>query len=372
VSFAVACIDSIWAIYIDSFIDNVAVVGFISSFLAIVAFFASILFVPIIEKRDKLKLYSFSLFVYMIAFILFSFNNNFYLVVLLSFFLTLAYSLKISCFGLLVRDNSDRSRLARNEGVIYTAINISYLVAPLIAAYVLSKFGFRYVFFLAAFFIFLGMIFFRFSKIWGGEIKNKIDGDVIKNFFVFFKNGDRLISYFISMGITAWWALIYVFIPLMITRSGIGVVWVGYFLFATVIPVVLLEYYFSKWAGKHGFKKIFKIGYMWVAVFSVLCFFSTNVYLTLLLLILANIGIAMLEPTTEAYFFDILKKNQQYRFYGPYNTAVDSGSFVGKISASILLVFLPFKFVFLLFGAFMFGLFLLSFKAKSIIESRRK
>jgi len=37
------------------------------------------------------------------------------------------------------------------------------------------------------------------------------------------------------------------------------------------------------------------------------------------LLVLASIGIPMLEPTSEAYFFDILKGDEEYRFYAPYN-----------------------------------------------------
>ena len=79
---------------------------------------------------------------------------------------------------------------------------------------------------------------------------------------------------------------------------------------------------------------------------------------------------AMLEPTTEAYFFDILKSSDRNRFYGPYETSLDVGGFVAKMCASTLLIFLPFKFLFLLFAAFMFAFFLVSFKVKDIVESR--
>ena len=58
--------------------------------------------------------------------------------------------------------------------------------------------------------------------------------------------------------------------------------------------------------------------------------------------------------------------------YGPYNTAIDTGSFIGKIFPSLMLIFLPFKFVFLLFGVFMFLLFLISFKTKNVVELRKK
>ena len=70
--------------------------------------------------------------------------------------------------------------------------------------------------------------------------------------------------------------------------------------------------------------------------------------------------------------FDILGGKERYRFYGPFNTSIDFGNFVAKIFGSVLLIFLPFRYLFILFAAFMFIMFLLSFKTKKVIESKRK
>ena len=156
--------------------------------------------------------------------------------------------------------------------------------------------------------------------------------------------------------------------PLFIIRQGLSVSWIGYFLFAVAVPLVLFEYKFSKLVGKKGFKKIFQMGFLIVAVFSFLCFFIGNIYIIMILLTLASIGMAMLEPTTEAYFFDILKKKEELRYYGPYKTKEDVNNFLGKILASSLLIILPFKYIFLLFALFMLIMFFLSSKTKRIIE----
>ena len=95
-------------------------------------------------------------------------------------------------------------------------------------------------------------------------------------------------------------------------------------------------------------------------------------WIILSFLVLASIGLAMLESTTESYFFDILGGKERYRFYGPFNTSIDFGNFVAKIFGSVLLIFLPFRYLFILFAAFMFIMFLLSFKTKKVIESKRK
>ena len=134
---------------------------------------------------------------------------------------------------------------------------------------------------------------------------------------------------------------------------------------------MLFEFHFSKLAGKIGFKKIFKIGFLIPALLVIICFFINNIYIILGLLVLASIGLAMLEPTTEAYFFDTIKNKDECRFYGPYNTTVEVNDFLGKILSATLLIFLPFKYIFLLFGAFMLFFVFISFKIKDIVENKK-
>jgi len=84
------------------------------------------------------------------------------------------------------------------------------------------------------------------------------------------------------------------------------------------------------------------------------------------------VGLAMLESTTESYFFDISKKKEELRFYGPYNTTIDVNQFIGSLLSATLLLVLPFKYIFLLFASFMFFMFFISFKVRKIVESKRK
>ncbi|MBD3252533.1 MFS transporter, partial [Candidatus Pacearchaeota archaeon] len=108
------------------------------------------------------------------------------------------------------------------------------------------------------------------------------------------------------------------------------------------------------------------------AVIILLCFFISNIYYILSLIVLASLGLAMLEPTIEAYFFDLLNEKQTLRYYSPFLTSINAGKIISKIIASFILLFLPFKFIFLFYALVMFSLFFISFKTKNIIESRRK
>ncbi|MBU0467057.1 MAG: MFS transporter [Nanoarchaeota archaeon] len=372
VSLSAAFINTIWAVYLYSFFHSEVYVGLFSAILTVVAFASYFLYIPLIEKSDKSKIYSFSLLLFVIFYFLFAINTNFYFLIILAIIMTSFVTLRITSYGLLVRDLSSQKELARNEGLVYTLANLSFVVGPLVAGYIAARFGIHWIFVLSSAFLLAGFFVFKSTKISGKQGKKRLDKKVFKNFIDFFKNRERAVGYMLGTGSSIWWMFIYLFIPLYIIRSGFDEFAIGIFLFAIAFPLIILELPFSKLAGKKGFRKIFLIGHLIVAIASAICFFLTGTYSLLILLVLASIGMAMLEPTTEAYFFDILKGKERYRFYGPYNTALDTGNLIGKLAGAITLIFLPFKFLFLVFGAFMFLLFLLSFKTKKIVESRRK
>ena len=166
--------------------------------------------------------------------------------------------------------------------------------------------------------------------------------------------------------------MLFLFIPLLIIRKGLGGLWIGYFFFGIAVPLIFLESPFSKLAEKKGFKIFFKIGFLILCFSALICFFLTNIYWIIGVLVLSSVGLAMIEPTTEAYFFDILNKKEELKYYGPYNTTIEVNYFIGSIFSATLLLFLPFEYIFLLFAGFMFILFLISYKTEKIIESKRR
>ncbi len=368
---AFALVTTIWAVYMDSFFDSIVYVGFFSAFLTLISFASFFIFVPLIEKSDKSHLFGVSLILTSIVFSLLALVNSFFIFVLLSIVMVALISLKFTSFGIIVRDKSNEKKLSRNEGLMYTFYNLSYLIGPLIAGYLSFQFGIKVIFVLAALFLLMSFFVFKSFKIEDSNIKKKIDKNVFKNYIEHFKSKDRITAFILGGGVNLWWVLIYLFMPLYIIRQGLNEIWVGYFLFAIPIPLILFTYKFSEMAGKIGFKKIFKIGFLIPGVLAVACFFIADSYLlVMLLLILASLGFAMLEGTTEAYFFDISKKQDEQRFYGPHNTTIEINNLIGKLLSSFLLIFLPFKFIFLIFALFMFIMVYFSTKVRDLVESR--
>ncbi|PIO08545.1 hypothetical protein COU59_01295 [Candidatus Pacearchaeota archaeon CG10_big_fil_rev_8_21_14_0_10_34_12] len=373
-SLSAAFIDTIWAVYLDGFFHNDSMVGFFSGFLSIISFLCFFALVPLVEKSNKAKLFSMVVILFSISYLILALTHNFWIFVLFSVTITILSTLKIMSFGIIVKDNSKNKSLSENEGMMYTFSNVAWVIGPLIAGFISFNLGIPFVFFISSFLLLFAFLLFKLFRIKDEKDKNyrKVDLNIIGNFFNFFRSKERVIAYILGGGVNLWWALIYLYTPLYIIHNGLNEKWIGIFLFAVAVPLMSFEYYFSKFAGKHGFRKIFFIGYLLPAVMVLTSFFIGNVYFVLSFLVFGSVGMAMLEPTTEAYFFDMLKnKREEDKYYGPYNTAIDVGIMMGKFAPAILLIFLPFKYIFLLFAMFMFFLAVTSLKTKKIVESKR-
>ncbi|MBL7059110.1 MFS transporter [Candidatus Pacearchaeota archaeon] len=371
-SMAFALVSTIWAIYLESLLHNDSQVGFLIAFFSVISFISYFLIIPLLERKKKTDLYLLTLILYTISYLLFSFLQNIISIIILGIITSFIVSLRVASFGILIRNKSKNKDVSKNEGFVYTLANIAWLIGPLMAGFISSRYGLKIVFLFAAFFTLISFLLLRFFKVRDKVISKRVDTNLFKIFKDFFSKKERTIAYLLSGGINFWWAFIYIYIPIYIIKIGLGNLALGYFLALITIPLILSEYYFGRLASRIGFKKIFSIGYFILAVAAILSFFISNIYIILLIFILASFGAAMIEPTTESYFLDIITKREREKYYSIYNTTIDLNYFIANIFVAIMLLFLPFKSIFILFGIAMLGFSLLSLKIKNVFEKRRK
>lgn len=370
-SIGFAIVASILAIHIEDFVHNDANVGFIFAgimFLSIISYFVV---VPFLEKRDKSKVYLTSLVLIAIGYFMYYFIDNLRLFVLLMALIVIINVFNLTSRGLIVEHLSDKQHLARDEGFAFTSMNLGWAVGPLMAGFLLAYLNEKSIFLLAAIMMIISGLVFKASKINYSGINKKVHRNFIKNFYSFFTNKERVKVYILNAGVTFWWSLIFIYSPLLIIKYFEDS-YVGYFLFLSMLPLVFIEYYAGKKASEIGYKKIFLAGYLITGILTTACFFIGNIYWVLGFLCLSSFGIGLTEATTESYFFDILKKKEDQRYYAPYNTGIDAGHLTGQFIPALILLFLPFKFIFLFFGIVMLFLAVLSLKIKEIIEVKRK
>ena len=362
---ALASVTTIWALYMKSFLGTDYRVGMVSSILSAVSLISYFFLVPLTEKYDKKKLFVFSTFFIFVFYILFSYVNSLGFFLLCSLLITIVYALRAMSFGIIIKSKSKKESVSKNEGLIFTFLNLGWILGPLIGGFLMSRFGFNMVFFVSSFIVLFTLILFYLSNTKVRNFNNQEKDNIFVNVLEFFRDKERRKIYFLTSGVSNWWIFIYLFIPLYIVDRGLDVRWVGYFLLAVAVPLIILEYWFSEITSKYGFKKIFALGFLFVSIISFLGFFINSIFLLMGILVLASVGMAMVEPTTESYFLKIENKKQMNRFYGPFSTSRDGGQFIGKVISSLILAFLSFKFLFIFYGLVMLLMFFVSLKIRN-------
>jgi MFS family permease len=125
----------------------------------------------------------------------------------------------------------------------------------------------------------------------------------------------------------------------------------------------------SKIADKGNYKKFFVTGFLILALISLGIFFLSSIYWIIAFFIIASIGAAFVEPIAEAYFFKIIHKTDENKYYAPFLTSLDVGGTIGRLIPALVIIFLAFNYMFLfLFFEMLFFVFI----ALTIKERKKK
>lgn len=349
-----AALNTIWSVYIDSFVNNMSLVGLLSAAFTAIAVFWLFFSTPIIEKYPESKILFYCLLGLIVSYVIFFFTENFLVFIGAAVLMVLMDVLRIESFGILFRDVAKISEIGKAEGLQYTFANMGWLIGPLLAGYMASLLGIRPVFLISVIAVVIALVLFKTVRIRHHKPKREPKGalkTVFENTKSFLKNKNLRKMYLISGGLSAYWAIVYIYIPLFIIRAGLSHLWIGLFLSAIIIPLIAFEYPIGKLADKRGFKKFFVLGFGLLALFSISAFFIESIYAILLIFTLASIGAAFLEGTTEAYFFKTIKKSEEEKFYGPFKSSKYVFNAISKVVAAGVLFILPQNYIFIALAA---------------------
>ncbi len=362
---ALASIDTIWAVYMDSFGLSESAIGFLSASLVIVSVFSAFNSTQVLEKIREYKVLILSLVVFIICYLLIYLTQNLLFFFILSIVLTIASILRMESFDILFRDESNDKDLNGNEGLMYAIVNVGWLIGPLYAALIISMYDVKTVFVAGAVFVAISLFILLFMNLRLPKKERKgIDSNVFLNFKSYIKNKRLHIPYLMASGIEVWWSLIYIYVPLFMLDSGLSEEYIGLFLAAICVPLMIFEFPVGKFSEKHGFRWLFVFGFAFLAVSSLVCFFVDDIHYILVILVIASFGMAFLEPIQDSYFFRQVKLVEEEKYYPIYSTAGDFGGFLGRFCFAFMLLFLPSSFVYLLMAIFMAGFAMVAFRIK--------
>ena len=350
----IAAVDTIWAMYLDSFNISHAQIGLISSGLVFISLLTSILSTPFLEKYKETKILLMTMIFTAISYFIIAYFPKLEIFLILATSITILAIIRADTFEIIFRDNSKNKELNKKEGILYSLENLGWVIGPLIATLILTKKGMNHVFLIAGI-IFLIAI----ATLYSTKIKNiektrkSIDKKYIQNLLDFIKNKRLRIPYLMSLGISFWWGIIYIYVPLFAIAKGVSGQEIGIFFSILVIPLVLTEFKVGKLSQKIGLKTFFIIGFLGLSIISLTLFIVQNIYYQLGLIILASFFVGCLEPTQEIFFFRQVTKVEEEKYFPTYKTSWITGNFMSQIIIAGILLFFSDNFSYLAITIFM-------------------
>ena len=353
-SLGIAVLAPIFPLYVKTFVNNNAFVGYVSAFIALVLLFGALTLGHLLKYVKKFTLLMISLLFTSFSYYLLMVVHSLTGLLILIFFRTSALIIVLLIIGLYIRESVKRdSVLGKTEGFYFTFMNLAWLIGPLMGGALSEKFGANFVFGIGSGFTLLASVL-AFYKVPRGGSFEKDRHTIFANVKEYFANKNLLIIYLISIGLACWWPIIYTFLPLYLAQEGAAQSITGYALFLVVLPLIILELPVGKLADKLGFKKFFNFGFLILMLCAALTYFVQNYFFVIGLLVFGSVGIAFIEPLREAYLFKTIKKKDTVRFSTIYATAFDVGSLISPLMLSSILYYTNFKITFLSVAVFMF------------------
>ncbi len=328
-------------------------IGLISLLIAVLSLFLP----PLLEKFNQRKLLILSAFSAGLGFILFCFTGEVGLSLIFLACAQISFHVNGTAFNVLFKD-STRSvqEFTKDTGFMGSFTNLGWFIGPLLGGLTLSVAGFKGVFILSGCLVMLGGLYvwlFPFKTV--VKERMQLDTKIKANLRFYLANPQLRIAYLQKMGIDVWWAFIWTFVPIFMLRGGYDAAAIGLFIALTQLPLFLFEFKTVNFVAKYGFKRIFIVSYVSLALISILSFFafSSYLFLALGLILLGSLALSFLEPISNLFFFSKVSLLEEEKAYPIYATSAPIGSMAAKILPGLVLVIFYDKAVFILIGLIM-------------------
>lgn len=251
---------------------------------------------------------------------------------------------------------NDESSTGSKRGLTLTLMSIASTLAPLTMSELVSIGGSHEIVYFAAagvFVLFVGFVLVAFRDFHDPHYEHLALGTSLRSLWKEADVRNVMLSHLLLQMFFAW-AVIYV--PLYMATE-IGFTWeeIGYIISFGLFAYVLFEWPIGvisdRWLGE---KEIMALGFVVLAVSSSWITFmvSASIFAWMVLIFITRIGAAMVEATTESYFFKHTNGSDADTI-GFFRLLRPLASVFGALLGSAALLYLPFNLIFVVLGLMM-------------------
>lgn len=259
-------------------------------------------------------------------------------------------------FDIFVEHDSLDNKTGNIRSIYLTFINFAWLLSPWVAGNIADKYQLKTIYLISSIITIpvIVLILLGLRKFKDQEYK-------IFSFFESLKciNKNKNIKniIFSSFLLQTFYCWMVIYTPIYLNEY-LGLDWelIGIIFSIMLLPFVLIQIPLGFVADKKfGEKEILSIGFIITAFFTILLSFinDSNIFITLaIILFMTRIGAAMIELMNDTYFFKQINDND-LNIINLYRLATPAAYILAPILATIVLIFVPFKYIFLILGLIM-------------------
>ena len=334
---------TVFPLVVENVVKSEVWVGIFFSLISILAFVGSLLSTVILRKFSRVKIMEWSYIgctIFILLFTLIITKTHLYFFEIPRALFTLIAGIILSLY---IRDTAKVHKLGLAEGRYYLYANIGWLIGPIVGGYLGQLVSRNAVFVFSALLYLLSFIIFQNQHLKKHPLlkhqrEEQTMAELLSNIQYFFKIKELRKVYAISLGLNYWWAVSCIYIPLYVINNGFGDSVVGWVIAGGILPLVLFEKLIGRLADKNGLRIYLAVGFLIIAIVTIFFNLIPIVPIVLILMAVVNIGAALIEPLQETYLFKIIKKKDEERFYGVYNTADPLANILGPLVASVFVL----------------------------------
>ncbi|MDP1834214.1 MAG: MFS transporter [Candidatus Moranbacteria bacterium] len=239
----------------------------------------------------------------------------------------------------------------RIRGLHLTILNAGFMFGPFASTYILDRMDFQGIFIFALIF---NCFVFIFALIGFRNINHKFEQklkvmDILRKVR---RQADIMRIYYISFVLEFFYALMIIYTPIYLRNLGYSWENIGWIFTAMLAPFVVLQYPMGILADKKTGEKEFLI----VALLLMACSTSAIYFIGTgtatiwaIVLFATRIGAALIEILRDSYFFKKIDA-ADVDLINFFRTSVPAANIMAAALSSVVLIFAPIKFTFILTG----------------------
>ena len=338
---AIGIFDMVIPLYVEGFVEKIAIIGLIVAMPYIASIIAEIPIGIMVDKHGRKAILLIALFALgVIGIMYYLFAES----LLLLAFLGALFGITTVAFwiasAVLVRDYSPKKMLGESEGVYLSISSIGWIIGPLIGGIAAFYFSDRFNFLIIAALLFASFAYSYIvlveSKMRKAKSYMRIKTlELFKEFYNMHEHALPL--YLLALFLSIWIGVEWTYTQLSLQNVfGINELIIGVVLGGMLASETLLYFPAGYIMDKIGKRYIILAGFLLLFGASYYAFLSQTAPLFVLMLFLAAGAIGWIFPGTEALLTEITPANKRGEMTGIFDTSKDIGLVVGMLLGGVL------------------------------------